>query len=32
MISQGTWFGVDPLANKKASGLIGKMQDAYQKR
>lgn len=31
MISQGTRFGVDPLANKKASGLIWKMRDAYQK-
>lgn len=32
MISQGTGFGLDPLANKKASGLIWEVGGAFQKR
>lgn len=31
-ISQGTGFGFDPLANKKASGLIWEVGAAFQKR
>lgn len=31
MISQGTGFGFDPLANK-ASGLVGEEGDAFQNR
>lgn len=32
VISLGTCFGVDPLANKEASGLIWKVGNAYLKR
>lgn len=31
VISQGICFGVDPLANKKASELVWKVRDVYLK-